>query len=292
MPIAFSEEVSVYCPADGKFSFFNSPYPVHHMHAGIDVYPRCNFGGIAPSSVSGRVVETRRVRCPKGKHFKDCGFDYVILLRSLENPKRLIKILHVEPTVQRGDVVEPGDELGRLLRSGYFDFWTDPHLHIEVRKPSDPLRVRGGFKFKSGIEIDNTVPVNKLRGKIVETKPEYSLVVLEDELKHGVPVDVGGCVGLLDGGMPHYGYVGAHVKGRPSVGGVMRLCGKLIARIEAVHHNTCLAKCLGFRFRARGIYIGLSLYLFPALEPVVKLVPPEPGKLVLERSEEISIVIV
>ena len=292
VPVAFSEDINIYCPTDGRFTFYNSPYPAHHMNSGVDIYPRCNFKEMSFSPVSGKVLETRRVKCPKGKHFKDCGFDWVILIKSSENTDRIIKILHVKPTVQRGDKVEPGDELGKLLRSGYFNFWTDPHLHIEVKNPSDPLRVRGGFKFKSRIEVNNTAPVNNLKGKIVESKSEYSLVVLEDDLKHGIPVDVGGCLGLLDGGIPHYGYVGTHVNGRPLVDGLITLCSKPIARIETVYHNMCLAKFLRFHFQVKGIYIGLSLYLFPVLKPFVKMVPPKPGKLIFERSEEISIVIV
>lgn len=290
-PVAISEGVSIYCPRDGRFSFFNSPYPAHHMYTGIDVYPKRVFGEPAPSPVSGRIVEVRRVKCPEGKDFEGSNFDYAILLKSLENPERLIKVLHVSPTVEPGEIVEPGQELGWLLRSGYFNFWTDPHLHVEVRKPSDPLRARGGFKLESLLEVDNTEPIQELRGVVIETKPEYSLVALKDRLKHGIPADVGGSVGLLDAGIPHYGWAGAHLSSRPSMGATVKLCGKPIATIRTLHSNMCLAECGGFSLRAGGVCVGLSLYLFPFLKPVVKLVPSKPGELMVEESRELSLVI-
>lgn len=291
LPIAVSEGVNVYCPRDGKFSFFNSPYPAHHLGTGVDVYPKRDFGEKAPSPVGGRVVKIRRLQCPEGRGFQDSGFDCLTLVRSSENPKRLIKILHVAPTVQCGGVVEPGQELGRLLRSGYFDFWTEPHLHVEVREPSDPLRVRGGFPFHSLLKVNEKGPVEELRGTVTETKPEYSILALKGRFQHGIPADVGGRTGLLDGGIPHYGWVGAHMSEAPSPGRAIKLCGKPIATIKTIRNNTCLAECTGFSIKASGIRVGLSLYLFPASQPAIKLVPSRLGALKLKKSGETTLVI-
>jgi len=290
MPVAASEDVTLFCPKDGKFSFFNSPYPAHRLFTGIDVYPKCGFGEIAPSPVRGRVIEIRRIRCPKGRSFKDSGFDSVILLQSLENPERIIKILHADPIVKCGEVVETGDALGCLLRSGYFSFWTEPHLHVEVRKPSDPLRARGGFPFHRLMGLDEIVPVEELKGRVTKSRPEYTIIALKRECSQGLPADIRGERGLLDGGIPHYRWIGVHMKSVSSRSGMVKLCGKPIAIIKAVYSNMCLAECTGLNPKVGGVSVGLSLYLFPNTSKLeVKLVPHEMGTLKLEESEEISL---
>jgi len=291
LPVAVSESVTIFCPRGGRFSFFNSPYPAHKTAAGVDVYPGRGFGETAPSPVEGKVMQIRKVRCPKGRGFRDEGFDCVILIQSLENPERMIKVLHVAPTVECGETVKPGQDLGRLIRSGYFNFWTDPHIHLEVRGPSDPLRARGGFKFQLLLETGETGPAEELRGTVTENRPEYSLVALEGGFAHGLPARVGGVTGLLDGGIPHYGFVGIHMRGA-SPGGVVELCGKPIATIRSMHGDMCLAECMDFSLTVDGAPVGLSLYLFPASEPTVKLVPPRPGALRLEENGEVSLEVV
>jgi hypothetical protein len=290
MPVAVSEGVTVFCSKNGKFSFFNSPYPSHRLFTGLDLYPVCDFGEVAPSPVRGKVIRVRRVRCPRGRNFQDSGFDFVILLQSLENPERTIKVLHVDPVVECGEVVEPGDDLGHFLRSGYFSFWTGPHLHVEVRRPSDPLRVRGGFLFHRLMKVNERAPVEELRGRVEKSRPEYALVALKEASVQGVTADIDGSGGLLDGGIPHYGWVGIHMEKPPGRSGLVKLCGKPIATIKAVHGNMCLAECANFSLRVGGVPVGLSLYLFPDnSRPELKLVPHNPGALKLEESEEVSL---
>jgi len=241
--IASSEGVNIYCPVDGKFSFFNSPYPAHPSYTGIDVYPKRDFSKFAPSPVVGEVTNIRRVKCPQGKDFKGSSYDYVILFRSLENSKRWIKILHIKPLVKVGDIVEPGEDLGTLLRSGFFNFWTDPHIHVEVRKPSDAIRARGGLRFERLMEVDALKVARELSGTVIKSNPEYSLVALNEKFKHGIPIDLNGQVGLLDTGIPHYRWVGVHTDSNPSLGGDIRLCGRKIGTVNSTHCNTCIAEC-------------------------------------------------
>ncbi|MFQ6095361.1 MAG: hypothetical protein ACE5NN_04385 [Candidatus Bathyarchaeia archaeon] len=290
--VASSEEVKIYCPSIGRISFFNSPYPAHHICTALDLYPGHAFGEAAPSPVMGRVVEIRRVLCPKGRHFQSSSFDYVILLESLENPNRLIKILHIKPRVEVGEVLEPGQELGVLLRSGYFDFWTDPHIHVEIRDPSDALRARGGFKIERLIRIDEAEPLEELKGAVVETKPEYFLISLSNSFGQGMPADVGGQTGILDAGIPHYGWIGAHTNDDPAIAGNINLCGRTIGTIKNVYGGMCLAKCADFNIRFRGIQVGLSLYPHLSSKPLIKIVPPKPGALKVERFEEVSLDII
>ena len=290
--VACSEGVRVHCPAVGRFSFFNSPYPPHRGCSAVDVYPGVSFGCEAPSPVEGEVVAVRAVRCPWGRGFEASTLDYVVLLRSLENPDRWVKVLHVKPRVMVGDVVRVGAPLGFLLRSGFFDFWTDPHVHVEVRSPSDPIRARGGFTLGRLIMLDtvNGLP-EELRGVVVESKPEYSLISLNDGLGCGLPVDVDGEVGFLDGGIPHYGYFGVHVSGKPSKGGVVRLCGVKVGVVRFVFSGMCVAVCCGSNFKLDGKPVGLSTYIHPSGKHFLKVVPNRLGELKLDRFQEVSLAI-
>jgi hypothetical protein len=288
LPVAFSEGVTIHCPRDGRFSFFNSPFPAHQLFTAIDIYPNSEFGGVAPSPIKGRVVYIRRVKCPETSGFQGSCFDYVILLQSLDNPERIAKILHVVPSIECGEVVDVGQDLGQLLRSGFFNFWTDPHLHVEVKPPSDPLRARGGFKLRMLMDISRANPLESLRGTVTKVQPEYVMISLEKGSIHGVTVDLGGKTGILEGGIPHYGWVGVHMMEGPPNSDIVNLCGKPIASIKANSGEMYLAKCKDIRVQVNGINVGLSLYLFPA-ENQIKLIPREPERLKLEKFEKISV---
>jgi hypothetical protein len=289
-PVAYSEGVTVYCPKDGKFSFFNSPYPAHTACSAVDIYSGRAFGGAAPSPVHGKVVRIRKVNCPE-KSFECSSFDYVTLLQSNENGERQIKILHVEPTVEVGDVVEPGDQLGFLLRSGFFDFWTEPHMHIEVRNPSDPIRARGGLKFERLMVIEDfEAELEELSGVIVESKREYSLLALNGTFNHGIPVRVGEEMGLLDGGIPHYRWFGVHMSAPPSLNSAVKFCGTKIGTVKALYSNMCAAQFYNLTFKINGNPVNLGFYLHLS-KPLVKIIPNSIGELKLEKFEEVAITI-
>ncbi|MEM3055348.1 MAG: M23 family metallopeptidase, partial [Candidatus Bathyarchaeia archaeon] len=219
-------------------------------------------------------------------------FDYVILLQSSENFEKHIKILHVKPTVKVGDVVKPGDQLGFLLRSGFFDFWTEPHMHIEVRKPSDPIRARGGLKFERLMAIENfeTKP-EELRGVVFESKREYSLLVLHGTFNHGIPVRVGEEMGLLDGGIPHYKWFGVHMaSSQPPLNSVVKLCGAKIGTVKALYSKMCASQCSDLTFKINGKPVSLGFYLHLS-KPLVKIIPKSIGALKLEKFDEVAIAI-
>lgn len=290
IPVAVAGGVTVSCPADGRCSFYNSPFPAHRLSTGVDIYTDNEFGEVAPSPVSGVVELVRRVRSPRGRGFEDPGYDVVTLLRSLEDPGRVIKLLHVEPIIGRGDEVEKGQELGRLLRSGYYGFATSPHVHVEIRDPSDPLRVRGGHRLRRLLDVSGVEPVEELRGTVTRSIPEFSLVRLEVCSANGLPADVGGVPGILDGGIPYYGWLGAHIGDDPPRDNTVTLLGTAIAQIKAVNEGGCLADCLEFSVKVDGRAIrGLSLRLSPRKEAEVKLIPSSRGALRLEEGTEVSL---
>ncbi|MEM1543621.1 MAG: M23 family metallopeptidase [Candidatus Bathyarchaeia archaeon] len=293
IPAARSEGVSIYCPEDGRISFFNSPYFAHRNYTGIDIYPNLKFGDEAPSPVSGEVVEIRHLGFFPNRGFGFSSQDYAIILRSRENEGRFIKMLHVKPNVEIGDRVRVGDGIGYLLRSGFFDFWTDPHIHVEVRDPSDPLRARGGYRISRLINVDvnctDIMDLKGLSGIVVESRREYSLVALNCCLEHGIPAHLDEGVGIIDGGVPHYGFFGIHASRTPKIGERVRFLGREIGSVVSVYEGMGLAKIHeNVVFRLNGKPVRLSLYLFPST-PIVKVIPEKPGDLPLKRHKEVKL---
>jgi hypothetical protein len=289
IPVAASQGVTVSCPRDGLFSFYNSPYPAHRLSTGVDLYPTAGFGGIAPSPVSGEVTLIRRVRSPRGRGYEASEYDVVTLLRSRESPDKVVKLLHVDPTLSVGDEVRTGEGLGRLLRSGYYGFATSPHVHVEVREPSDPLRARGGHRVERTIDLGRVEPIDELRGTVTTCSSEFSIVSLETDAR-GLPADVGGVPCVLDGGIPYYGWMGVHFDSERPRGGAVELAGHPVATVREVRDRSCLADCTSFSVSVDGSTIlGLSLRLSPKGGAEVKLVPRKIGGLVLEEGDEVTV---
>jgi len=276
MPVAGSQGVQVHCPEEGVYSFFNSPYPMHRAQTGVDVYPGMWFGEEAPSPVEGEVLKVRRVKTPTGRGFIDSGYDVVTLIRPSSNPAVVQKILHVDTSLRVGDRVRVGDGIGVLLRSGYYGWNTSPHVHVEVRSPRDPLRARGGFELTRvhPLELE---PLEEIAGSVVVSRPEFAIVRLEAS-SHGLVGDVDGAHGLLDGGIPYYGWMGVHMD-EPRLGAI-NLLGVRVGEANTIHTGSCVGTCGGFGFRLGEAHLlGLSLYITPAAGPLVKAIPRRPGGL-------------
>ena len=279
LPVAESQGVNIYCPQDGLYSFFNSPYPAHRLTSGIDIYPETSY---APSPISGRVVKIKRVRAPRGRGFKDDGFDVATLIESSENPLKIVKILHVNPTVAEGEIIEVGQSLGTLIRSGYYGWATSPHIHVEVREPDDPLRARGGHLISRTVMLRPQNPLVEIRGNVVEVRPEYAILELDEGVQYGLIADVGGKPAVLDGGIPYYGWFGAHYNGDSPRGLTISLAGKVIGVINKVGAEWCQAEVIDFKVYVDGHHIrGLSLRLAPTGGAQLKVVPFHQGDLKL-----------
>jgi hypothetical protein len=288
IPVASAEGVTIHCLEEGKYSFFNSPYPAHRLSTGIDVYPERNFGDVAPSPVHGEVTLVRKVRCPRSSSFIDHGHDIVLLLRSLENPKKVVKILHVEPSVESGDVLEPGQPLGTLIRSGFYGFATHPHIHVEVREPPDAIRARGGHSLCRLTKVTPSRVLDELAGTVTKSIPEYSQVRFKGADSFGLTGSIDGVPVVLDGGLPYYGWLGAHFEEIPH-GDRIELCGVIIAEIREMKGRTCVADCSDFNFRIDGMPIGLSIYLHPRADAEAVIIPHQIGGLKLKEGEEVII---
>ncbi|MCJ7731793.1 hypothetical protein MUP51_05700 [Candidatus Bathyarchaeota archaeon] len=270
-PVVESMGVKLHCPMSGRYAFYNSPYPSHKENTGVDIYPGDGFGGEAPSPVDGAVILIRRVKAPTGHGFVAADHDTVVLVRNRDNSETVTKLLHVDPFVEVGDMIRVGEPIGVTLRSGYYGWGTSPHLHAEIRSPLDPIRARGGFNLGL-IDVSVAEPVDKIEGVVVHLQPEFVLIRLEQD-GVGLAGSVNGVPATLDGGIPYYGWLGAHLSEAPEAG-VVELLGVPIADVTHAFKHSCRAECRDYKFLIKNKPIlGLSLTLWPSNRVLVKAIP-------------------
>jgi len=196
-----------------SWSLYNSPYDAHDRGCAIDCYP---VGNRAPSPVAGTVVETRTVRAPSKPYAAE--HDHLTVIdtadapagapqyRTADGAPPFARVLHVDPAVESGDSVAVGDELGELVRAGFFAPWVDNHLHLGFRdRDANPIRAAGSLPLSASID---PIPMEwDGSGTVVETGDTYALLDRPDhpapgEAFAGVATDDG--TAIVDGGLPHY----------------------------------------------------------------------------------------
>ena len=183
-----------------RFSLYNSPFVAHDEGCAIDCYPE---GERAPSPVAGEVLDTKTVQAPPQPYAAD--HDYLILIDTGEYVARL---LHVRPGVAAGDSVAVGEDLGELVRAGFFAPWVPNHIHLGFRDAdANPYRAAGSLPVEAGVDVealswDGT-------GTVVETGETWARL---DSPAHPAPgerfVGLASGDGVLDGGFPHYEWGG------------------------------------------------------------------------------------
>ncbi len=287
IPVAEAEGVQLHCPETGRYAFFNSPYPSHKLNTGVDLYPGERFGGEAYSPVDGEVVLLKEVKAPSGHGFEAADHESVIVIRNKDNPETVTKLLHADPLVEVGDNVRVGDVIATTLRSGYYGYGTSPHFHAEIRRPDDPIRARGGFNLS---RIGNTVgePAEEVAGEVVHVQPEFTYIQTSSG-SIGLVGEAGGEPAFLDGGIPYYGWMGAHLHD-PHSHGALKLLGHDIADITQAFKGSCKADCRSFKFSVKGTRVlGLSLTLRPMKVTLVKIIPLRLSNLDVEVGEWLEV---
>ncbi len=222
-----------------RFSLYNSPFDAHDEGCAIDCYPE---GARAPSPVAGDVIDTKRVRAPPKTYAAE--HDYLILIDTGDYVARL---LHVQPGVEAGDTVRVGDDLGTLVRAGFFAPWVPNHIHLGFRTAdANPYRAAGSIPVEAGVDLE---PLSwDGTGTVVETGETWARL---DSPTHPAPGErfVGVATGdrrdggVLDGGLPHYEWGG--VLGSQNGASVAQLAGQRVGttdgRTVAWDHITVLA---------------------------------------------------
>ncbi|MGC8849857.1 MAG: hypothetical protein ACP5QI_05225, partial [Candidatus Bathyarchaeia archaeon] len=278
--------VEVYSYWNGFFSFANSPYYAHRRLSAVDIYPpRGLLEALSP--VDGRIRFVKAI---------SSGMDYAIILESLDDPNVSIKILHVRPELglKPGDKVGVGEGLGRIVWSPFYDFWTDPHIHVEVRPTSDPLRARGGFElnlealterltFNLSQEAEEPSP-KALR--VEEVNERYALLKGAGSVPcfaSPFQLSLKGFTGYLEGGIPHYGHCATiGIGGRPK-GTRLKILGVDVF-LDYSRRGYLHFKYEKVKVKVNGEpYRGLSVYMN---DRYVKLIPLKIGGINLREGDE------
>ena len=299
--LAESCGVSIYLSDCFEYiSLFNSPYYAHNHGVAVDIYPGPGkFGAEALCPSPGRVVDIRKVKAPIRKNFSAEETDYLTLLESAENPNYLIKILHVYPTASIGEELEAGDCLGNLIRSGFFNFWTDPHIHLEVRNPWDAIRARGSHPIRlPRIEkVEYSEPDNSFKCTVIDVRTDYTLVepdrrmIIRTGMFSGFVTRMNGEPGLLDCGLPHYGFGGVLLKNGSNPGQKAFVGDLHIGDVAERQGNLAAIRLKPLRVCCEEVDLrGLSLYIC-LKQPIVKLIPNRRERLNLSEGEEILVTI-
>ncbi len=279
-PIAECRGATLYAHNDCFLSFTNSPYYAHRHLSSVDLYPRRGVR-TAFSPVRGKVLEARKLKLID---------DYVIAIET-ENPGTCVKLLHAEPEVKVGDRVSPGDVIGRLVWSPFFDFWTDPHFHVEVRPVNDWLRAKGGYT------LDPRKPlIGKLGGsypvprsfRVEKALSQYILLASDSPIPaFATPLTftLDGISFVMEGGLPHYGHGALWTDSAQQQNRVLKVVRESF-KIDFVHDGYFHFICSGEKIVVKGHeYRGIGLYLN---DPHIKLIPKRPGEQTLKVGDEIS----
>jgi hypothetical protein len=278
-PVASARGVDIFCPEDGKFAFLKSPFAAHTTLSAIDIYSGGTFGDIAPSPVEGEVIDIRAY--PSPTPFKDRDFmEYIIAIRQDES---VVKILHSKPVVEVGDTVDVGDPLGILIKNGYFYFWNEPPLHVEVRNAGDYIRASNDNPLSTKFSFSgyNSMESN-IKCRVVFCNEKYALLK-GDYMGAGVKgYELGGC--LLDGiirlgdwdAIDYFGLIGTDVPVpcMRSVGNRFMISAKYVtASISTEKPVDCRA-------------LGFSLSF---TEPAIKLIPLKYGEKLFDVGDCVDI---
>ncbi|MHA2380257.1 MAG: hypothetical protein ACXADS_13370 [Candidatus Thorarchaeota archaeon] len=295
--VGVASGIELLAPEDSYFSYFNSPYIGHKRGSSVDIYPSHRaWGGPACSPIDGKIVRVKQIAMGEGKVFSSEDRDYGIAMRPDGDSEYIVRILHCHPGVSVGQSVDRGDEIGNILRSRFFCFWTGPHYHIEVMRERD----FGRSSQSSPIVVNHPAASVVERGspaelecEVVESSSDiligvsrrYSYVKSGDLCGHLTRVGDKYTAGILDAGVPHYSHGGV-VAGVPAeVGTKVAAWGKQIGLVTSSHHSVVQFRITeNFCPMVDGDPIrGISNHIYPKKQslkgvPPVYLIPKKIGQ--------------
>jgi hypothetical protein len=287
--VACAGGVSISAPTGGFVSFTNSPYYSHEHGQAVDIYP-LDPNSIASSPVEGRLADVFTVKSPRPRYFKATTQEQLVIIRPLENPDLTVRILHIRESPEKDSDVFVGSPLGEIARSGFYDFWTEHHIHVEVRSlTANPLRAKGSLPIESN--MTSSKPVGSPAGgppvlKVVDSNPSFALVNPEYGnvslgILNGLGCTIGGSIGILDAGVPHYRLGSVHLErmAKTSIGSEVLLWGTAIGEVVESKVGLALFKPYPIEIRVNDETIrGLSFYPWVMRRPLLKLIPHQPNQ--------------
>jgi hypothetical protein len=141
-PIAEACGIDISAEKGRDYLFFSSPYQAHRDHAAVDISAGDVFGCEAFSPVSGEIIKVLSFGSPT-----PTGIALPEHLIVIRKGRYAARIMHVAPCVKEGDNIAVGDVIGKTIANGFFSYWVDPIMHVEIRKENDYLRARGGCEL-------------------------------------------------------------------------------------------------------------------------------------------------
>lgn len=250
----------IYIAGGDYFSMTNSPYPPHIVGYAADIYPKY------PYLPAEKGVVTRVISFPAPRNRPDAEKeDYVI---NIDLGRHALKILHVRPSVKPGDKLYLGDQLGELIISGYLRPWSDPHMHIEIRKKGDELRALGSLHLKPTQELIKELSTTPCTEEINPTIHEWHGTYGIGKIEGRACVRIGTQECTLDAGLPHYTLGGALCT-KPPTSETATMKGTKVAEVIARKDNGYTILHFTAALEASPALLGLGTYL---LTNKVKLV--------------------
>jgi len=300
VPIASTGGVTIFSPSKSSVSFTNSPYYSHEHGLAVDIYPHLD-GTTALSPVNGEIVEIFTARSPRSKYFQAIEEEKVLIIRPTENKTVAVRILHTDYSCSMGEKISVGTPIGSMVKSGFFNFWTDLHIHVEVRATNNLRRAKGSLPMTPLTQNP------KLQGNISEILPKMQVVkvdknyILLDTQGKGIltlgPLKGFGCkigrdLAILDAGIPHYKVGSVHLEreGEALTGEKVKFWGIAIGEIEE-----CKTGLATFRSIPLKMYInkksirGLSFYTWIGRRPLIKVIPFRPTIQSLCEGDEVTL---
>ena len=269
--IAGHDEVDIYAPDNSRFSFMKSPYAAHKTNSAVDIYYGC-FGNEALSPVDGKVIDIRSFDTPTPFKDRDSK-EYLI---AIQQGKYVVKIIHIEPDISIGEEISIGERIGTFIKNGYFIFWNDPVMHVEVRDPHNYLRASNDHELSPNIAWRSLPDGKKVEFECVveEVNENYSLLYAPFQtcgIIRGFAIDGGFIDGYISSnGEDHFfGILKPGVFFRPEV-----------FVLEITKENRSV--------RCSGIAFSLSLSFN---EPRIKLIPEKYGDKPLFPGDKIKILL-
>jgi hypothetical protein len=299
LPIASSGGVTVHAPARGFVSFTNSPYYSHEHGLAVDIYPLAT-GATAFSPVQGDLVEVFTVRSPRPRYFEAAEEERLLIIRPVENPRLVVRILHTDYDPGPGANLSVGTPIGNIVRSGFYDFWTERHIHVEVRNATHLLRAKGSLPMVPLTQASNlsgTPSERPPKLTVVGASRNFTLVDPEEGVMslgplNGLGCRVGEAVGILDAGVPHYRVGSVHLEKGVDIpsGEYVELWGTPVGRVTECGKGLAIFKSLPMEVRLNGHAIrGLSLYPWIGRRPLLKLIPHRPTQPKWCKGEEVTV---
>ena len=303
LPIASSKGVTIFTPTISFISFTNSPYYSHKHGLAVDIYPLSSKAtGFSP--VQGDILEVFKVKSPQPKYFQAADDERLLIIQPIENPSLVVRILHTDYDSSSKAKLPLGSPIGNMVRSGFFDFWTECHIHVEVRNAKHLLRAKGSLPMlplTKGSRLLGIFSEKTPRLRVVCANQNYILVGCVDSLREGImtlgPMNgfsckVGKTIGILDAGIPYYQVGSVHFEEGVTVfpGDKVKLWGTIIGEVVESRNGMAIFKSIPIETRLNEYIIrGLAFYLWVGKSPIIKLIRPRPTHPKWHEGEEVKV---